>query len=44
MKTKNDWCEELSHSQKENIELGLKDFEEGRTISSKEFWNRLKHG
>lgn len=44
MKTKNDWWEELSTSQKENIKMGLKDLNEGRTISSKEFWNRLKHG
>jgi hypothetical protein len=42
--TQKDWWEELSPSHKENIELGLKDLEEGRTISSKEFWNRLRHG
>jgi hypothetical protein len=42
--TQKDWWEELSPSQKENIELGLKDLEEGRTISSKDFWNRLRHG
>lgn len=42
--TQKDWWEELSPSQNENIELGLKDLEEGRTISSKDFWNRLRHG
>jgi len=42
--TQKDWWEELSPNQKENIELGLKDLEERRTISSKEFWNRLRHG
>lgn len=42
--TDKDWWDELTPSQKENIELGLKDLEEGRTISSKEFWNRLRHG
>lgn len=39
-----DWWDELTPSQKENIEIGLKDLEEGRTITSKEFWNRLRHG
>jgi hypothetical protein len=42
--TDKDWWDELTPSQKENIELGLKDLEEDRTISSKEFWNRLRHG
>lgn len=42
--TDKDWWDELTPIQKENIELGLKDLEEGRTISSKEFWNRLRHG
>jgi hypothetical protein len=40
---KDSWAE-LSPSQKENIELGLKDLKERRTISSKEFWNQLRHG
>ena len=42
--TNKDWWDELTPSQKENIEIGLKDLEEGRTITSKEFWNRLRHG
>lgn len=42
--TNKDWWDELTPSQKENIEIGLKDLEEGRTITSREFWNRLRHG
>ena len=37
-----DWWEELSEVDKKNIELGLKDLQEGKVISSDEFWNRLK--
>jgi len=36
-----DWWNELTDSQKENINLGLKDLEEGNVISSKEFWKGL---
>lgn len=42
--TQKDWWDELSPGQKENIEMGLKDLEEGRTLSSREFWKRLRHG
>lgn len=43
MNNENDWWVELSPSQKKNIELGLKDLNEGRTPSSQEFWSRLKN-
>ena len=42
--TDKDWWDELTPSQKENIEIGLKDLEESRTITSRKFWNRLRHG
>ncbi|MEO8884963.1 MAG: hypothetical protein ABI367_02800 [Mucilaginibacter sp.] len=41
-KTNTDWWDELSESQQENINEGLKDAQEGRTMSSAEFWKRLK--
>ncbi|MFD2144581.1 hypothetical protein [Mucilaginibacter antarcticus] len=43
-KTNGDWWEDLSVSQRENIDDGIRDVEEGRTVSSTEFWNRLKNG
>jgi len=39
-----DWWDDLSESQKENINEGIKDIEEGRTVSSAEFWKILKNG
>lgn len=36
-----DWWEGLSISEKENIDLGIKDLNEGRTISSEDFWKRF---
>jgi hypothetical protein len=43
-KTKNDWWDELSTSQKQIIENGIDDFEKGNIISSKQFWKELKNG
>ena len=40
--TKVDWWDELTEHQRENIQLGLKDLNEGRTISSQEFWSELR--
>jgi hypothetical protein len=40
-KNNKDWWEQLSESDKKNIELGLKDLQEGKVISSEEFWKRL---
>ena len=37
-----DWWDELTDDQKKNIELGLKDLEEGRIMSSQAFWKRLQ--
>jgi hypothetical protein len=43
-KSSKDWWDDLSESQKENINEGIKDVEEGRTVSSAEFWKILKNG
>ena len=40
-KDNKDWWEELSPEEKVNIELGIKDLNEGRVISSEEFWKRF---
>lgn len=40
----NDWWNELSELEKESIQRGISDFEEGRTISSEDFWNRIANG
>jgi hypothetical protein len=37
-----DWWDDLSESQKRHIEEGIDDIENGREISSEEFWKRLK--
>ena len=42
-RTKNDWWEELSDSQKKQIIAGLKDADNGNLSSSKEFWSKLKN-
>ena len=41
-KTDIDWWDELTDDQKKNIQLGLKDLEEGRIMSSQAFWKRLR--
>ncbi|MEX0813123.1 MAG: hypothetical protein WD048_12970 [Chitinophagales bacterium] len=38
-----DWWDSLSETEKENIELGLKDINKGETINSKDFWAKLKN-
>jgi hypothetical protein len=38
-----DWWDELSESQKAQINEGLHDAKNGRTMSSEEFWWRLKN-
>lgn len=40
-KDEKDWWEGLSISEKENIDLGIKDLNEGRIISSEDFWKRF---
>jgi hypothetical protein len=37
-----DWWDELTAEKKQNIQLGLKDFNEGSIVSSKEFWKQLR--
>ncbi|WDZ99987.1 hypothetical protein [Mucilaginibacter sp. SJ] len=37
-----DWWENLSEAQKQHIDEGIADAENGRKISSKEFWDKLK--
>jgi hypothetical protein len=39
-----DWWDELTESDKVNILSGIRDFEQGRTMSSKDFWNGLANG
>lgn len=43
-KSKNDWWVALSETQKQHINEGLDDAENGRTITSDEFWSKLKNG
>ncbi len=43
-KSDNDWWNELSEIQRNYINEGLNDDENGRTVSSAEFWNKLKNG
>ena len=38
-----DWWSQLSESQQESIEKGLKDYKEGQIVSSIEFWETLKN-
>jgi len=42
--TEGDWWEELTEVQKQQINEGLEDAENGRVISSEEFWRCLKSG
>ncbi|MBC30732.1 MAG: hypothetical protein CMH48_07780 [Muricauda sp.] len=39
-----DWWDELTESDKANILSGLRDYEQGRTMSSSDFWNGLANG
>ncbi|MGB7396143.1 MAG: hypothetical protein WA913_17305 [Pricia sp.] len=39
-----DWRQELSDADKDNISLGLKDFEERKTLNSQQFWKGLSDG
>jgi predicted transcriptional regulator len=43
-KTDKDWWNNISESQRQHINEGLSDAKAGRTVSSTEFWNRLKNG
>jgi len=39
-----DWWDDLTENQKQHINRGLADAENGRVMSSPEFWNKLKNG
>jgi hypothetical protein len=39
-----DWWDDLSEAQKQHINEGIDDEENGRVISSAEFWKNLKNG
>lgn len=42
-KSDKDWWSDLSDVQKQHIEEGIDDAENGRVISSSEFWTKLKN-
>ena len=39
-----DWWEELTENDRDNILLGIKDFQDGKTMNSKEFWKGVTNG
>jgi predicted transcriptional regulator len=39
----NDWWDELSEAQQLHINEGVEDAENGRLMSSTEFWDKLKN-
>lgn len=39
-----DWWDDLSERQQELVKKGLDDADNGRVVSSAEFWNSLKNG
>ena len=39
-----DWWDELTESDRVNILSGIRDFEQGLAMSSKDFWNGLANG
>lgn len=39
-----DWWEELSESDRINILAGIRDYERGESMGSKEFWNGFANG
>jgi hypothetical protein len=41
-KPDHDWWDDLSDTQKQEINEGIADAEAGRVITSEEFWSRLK--
>lgn len=42
-KSKEDWWNELSENQKQMIQNGINDIENGNVISSNQFWKELKN-
>jgi hypothetical protein len=43
-KSDNDWWDNLTENQKQHINEGLNDAENGQVVSSETFWNKLKNG
>jgi predicted transcriptional regulator len=43
-KSNSDWWEQLTEAQRQNIIEGVNDAENGRVMSSAEFWTKLKNG
>jgi uncharacterized protein HemY len=41
---KKDWWDDLPESHRDQIEIGLKQAENGEGVSSEEFWRQLKNG
>tara|TARA_R110000868_G_scaffold409949_1_gene696654 strand:+ start:129 stop:371 length:243 start_codon:yes stop_codon:yes gene_type:complete len=39
-----DWWEELTESDRANILTGIRDYQQGDTMSSQDFWNGLTNG
>ena len=39
-----DWWEELTESDRVNILSGIRDYQQGETMKSNEFWNGLTNG
>lgn len=42
--TEKDWFDELSLTQQSHLNEGLEDMENGKVVSSEQFWNKLKNG
>lgn len=43
-KSDSDWWQLLTDTQRQNINEGVNDAENGRVMSSTEFWTKLKNG
>jgi len=43
-KSDNEWWDNLTENQKQHINEGLNDVENGRVVSSETFWNKLRNG
>jgi ABC-type Mn2+/Zn2+ transport system ATPase subunit len=43
-KSDNDWWDNLTENQKQHINEGLNDVENGRVVSSEVFWDKLRNG
>jgi predicted transcriptional regulator len=43
-KSQKDWFEDLSESQKQHINEGIADEENGHVMTSEKFWDNLKNG